>query len=92
MLRMRMHYKRHISLPIDPVATSSSSVMSASVAEPNSPQGTGSRTAAVEKLYVLGIPLHNTSQSFQFVIATSGVMLFFLLYGYVQVFAYISFI
>ena len=85
---MRMHFKRHISIPIDPLATSSSSSMSSSVAEPNSLRGTGSRAAGVEKLYVLGIPLHNTSQSFQFVIATAGVMLFFLLYGYVQVFAY----
>ena len=81
---MRMHFKRHFAIPVDPLATTSA--MSSSVVEPNSPQATGSRAAVVEKLYVLGIPLHNTSQSFQFIIATAGVMLFFLLYGYIQVF------
>ena len=38
-----------------------------------------------EQLYVLGIPLHRTSQSFQFLYGVIGVMLFYLLYGYIQV-------
>ena len=38
-----------------------------------------------EQLYVLGIPLHKTSQSFQFLYGVIGVMSFYLLYGYIQV-------
>lgn len=77
-----MYFKRHHSIPTDTVVTRVS--MSKSPAEQlNSPSPTGSRP--VEQLYVLGLPLHRTSQSFQFLYAVAGVMLFFLLYGYVQV-------
>jgi len=36
-------------------------------------------------LYVLGIPLHKTSPLFQLIFSVTGVMVFYLLYGYVQV-------
>ena len=39
----------------------------------------------VGDLFVLGIPLHKTSPLFQLVFSVSGVMIFYLLYGYVQV-------
>ena len=76
-----MYFKRHHSIPTDTVVTRVS--MSKSPAEQLNSSPTGSRP--VEQLYVLGLPLHRTSQSFQFLYAVAGVMLFFLLYGYVQV-------
>ena len=36
-------------------------------------------------LYVLGIPLHKLSRTFQFLVCVFGVMFFYLLYGYTQV-------
>ena len=44
-----------------------------------------SRSREVNDLYVLGIPLHKTSPLFQLVFSVTGVMVFYLLYGYVQV-------
>ncbi|XP_065900020.1 adenosine 3'-phospho 5'-phosphosulfate transporter 2-like isoform X2 [Dysidea avara] len=43
-----------------------------------------SRSREVNDLYVLGIPLHKTSPLFQLVFSVTGVMVFYLLYGYVQ--------
>ena len=83
-----MYVKRHISIPIDSLATRPIMSKYASQVEHNSHQVTRSRAVEVEKLYVLGIPLHNTSQSFQFLFATAGVMLFYLIYGYIQVLIY----
>ena len=40
---------------------------------------------AVTPLYVLGIPLHKFSRTFQFLVCMFGVMFFYLLYGYTQV-------
>ena len=40
---------------------------------------------AVTPLYVLGIPLHKLSRTFQFLVCVFGVMFFYLLYGYTQV-------
>ena len=39
----------------------------------------------VTPLYVLGIPLHKLSRTFQFLVCVIGVMFFYLLYGYTQV-------
>lgn len=39
----------------------------------------------VDDLFVLGIPLHKTSPLFQLVFSVTGVMIFYLLYGYIQV-------
>ena len=81
---MHMHFKRHHSIPTDTVSTRVS--MSKSQGEQhNSTSPNGCHPAEVEQLYVLGIPLHRTSQSFQFLYAVAGVMSFYLLYGYVQV-------
>ena len=38
-----------------------------------------------EKTYVMGIPLHSLSKPFQLCVCVCGVMVFYLLYGYVQV-------
>lgn len=38
-----------------------------------------------EKNYVMGIPLHSLSSPLQLCVCISGVMFFYLLYGYVQV-------
>jgi len=43
------------------------------------------RSREVDNLFVLGIPLHKTSPLFQLVFSVTGVMIFYLLYGYVQV-------
>lgn len=78
-----MYLKRHISIPIDSLATGMSK--NTSQDGNNSPQATGSGAVEVEKLYVLGIPLHKTSKSFQFLVAVVGIMMFYLVYGYIQV-------
>ena len=48
-------------------------------------EGTKSQTSDKERLYVLGIPLHKLSRQAQFLVCVSGVMVFYLLYGYTQV-------
>ena len=83
---MHMYFKRQHSIPRDTVATRlSMNKYTSQVEQHSSPSATGPRPVAVEQLYVLGIPLHKASQSFQFLYAVTGVMLFYLLYGYVQV-------
>jgi len=80
-----MHFKRHSSLSTDSLATRSSMNKDTSqMVKHSSPRAIESR-AEVEQLFVLGIPLHKTSRLFQFLFSVAGVMLFYLLYGYIQV-------
>lgn len=80
-----MYFKRqNNSIPIDPLLSRSSMSRSILQAENDGPPATGSR-GEVEQLFVMGIPLHKTSRLFQYLFAVAGIMLFFLLYGYVQV-------
>ena len=81
-----MYFKRQHSISTDATARITMSKYISQVEQHDSPSASGSRAGEVEQLYVLGIPLHKTSQSFQFLYAVSGVMLFYLVYGYVQVY------
>ena len=38
-----------------------------------------------QELYILGVAVHSMSPVVQFIYCVSGVMFFFLLYGYIQV-------
>lgn len=41
--------------------------------------------AKEQRLDILGIPLHSMSKPYQFIVCCSGVLVFYLFYGYVQV-------
>ena len=58
--------------------------LTATVNEPPSstPSSSSSLDTPPYPLYVLGIPMHNFSRPVQFLVCFSGVVFFYLLYGY----------